>query len=210
MDNLTVFKFEENNVEIITLNNEPLFNARNVGECLGMGINAVNNHIVNMSAKQVVKLTNNLVSSNTILNGIRTLNNAGENFLTEKGVYKLILKSRKPSAEKFQDWVCDEVLPVIRKHGAYMSPKTIDELTDNPDLLLSLITKLKKEKEAKEEAIRTKAMISSKREATCMVNTAIAYKKVGQLEEKVNISRLLQKELQYWQAIQMLMYLDLL
>ncbi|MEG2247037.1 MAG: BRO family protein [Romboutsia sp.] len=45
---------------------------------------------------------------------IRKLNNAGENFLTESGVYKFIFKSRKEEAEKFQDWVTEEVLPAIR------------------------------------------------------------------------------------------------
>ena len=47
------------------------------------------------------------------------LNNAGENFLTESGMYKLVFKSNKPKAEKFTDWVTDEVLPAIRKEGKY-------------------------------------------------------------------------------------------
>lgn len=47
----------------------------------------------------------------------RKLHNTGENFLTESGVYKLIFKSRKEEAERFQDWVTDEVLPLIRKTG---------------------------------------------------------------------------------------------
>ena len=54
---------------------------------------------------------------------IRKLNNAGENFLTESGVYKLVFKSRKPNAEKFTDWVTDEVLPTLRKTGSYEMPK---------------------------------------------------------------------------------------
>ncbi|WP_176482387.1 phage antirepressor, partial [Clostridioides difficile] len=49
----------------------------------------------------------------------RKLHNTGENFLTESGVYKLIFKSRKEEAERFQEWVTDEVLPSIRKTGAY-------------------------------------------------------------------------------------------
>lgn len=51
------------------------------------------------------------------------MNNAGENFLTESGVYKLVFKSRKPDAEKFTDWVTDEVLPTLRKTGSYEMPK---------------------------------------------------------------------------------------
>ena len=51
----------------------------------------------------------------------RKLKNRGENFLTESGVYKLIFKSHKEEAEKFQDWVTDEVLPTIRKTGGYVN-----------------------------------------------------------------------------------------
>ena len=73
----------------------------------------------------------------------RKLNNAGENFLTESGVYKLVFKSRKPSAEKFADWVADEVFPSIRKHGMY----AVDDLINNPDLAIKAFTALKEEKE---------------------------------------------------------------
>ena len=52
---------------------------------------------------------------------IRKLNNAGENFLTESGVYKLVFRSNKPNAEAFTDWVTDEVLPTIRKTGGYVN-----------------------------------------------------------------------------------------
>ena len=52
---------------------------------------------------------------------IRKLNNAGENFLTESGVYKLVFKSHKPNAEAFTDWIVDEVIPTIRKTGGYVN-----------------------------------------------------------------------------------------
>lgn len=58
----------------------------------------------------VVKLNN----SNVHNMNIRKLHNTGENFLTESGVYKLVFKSNKENAERFQDWVCGEVLPSIR------------------------------------------------------------------------------------------------
>jgi len=72
------------------------------------------------------------------------LNNAGENFLTESGVYALIFKSRKTEAQKFQTWVTDEVLPSIRKNGMYAT----DNLLDDPDLLLKTVTKLTIERKA--------------------------------------------------------------
>ncbi len=111
--------FEQNEVEIIELNGEVLFNPRHVGKCLDITNSTVRDHISKMSDKQVKKLTN----SNVEGTHFRKLHNTGESFLTESGVYKLIFKSRKPEAEKFQDWVTDVVLPSIRKTGSYSIPK---------------------------------------------------------------------------------------
>ena len=111
--------FEGHEVELFELNGEILFNPYNVGACLGMSANTVKGHMSKMNRKQVVKLTNSEVG----LTNFRKLNNAGENFLTESGVYKLVFKSRKPNAEKFTDWVTDEVLPALRKTGAYEMPQ---------------------------------------------------------------------------------------
>ena len=58
------------------------------------------------------------------------MNNAGENFLTESGVYKLVFKSHKPNAEAFTDWIADEVLPTLRKTGSYGTPKSPLELLE--------------------------------------------------------------------------------
>lgn len=188
-DLIQIFNFENHNVEVIMVNGEPLFNARHVGACLDMTESTVWNYTSLMSVKQVVKLTNEkLVSSNLRLTDVRKLHNTGENFLTEKGVYKLILKSRKPSAEKFQDWVCDEVLPSIRKHGMYATPQTINEMLDNPDVLIQALQNLKAERLAKEEAIRTKALIGSRREATCMNVASQAVKKVNKIASKIGES----------------------
>ena len=66
----------------------------------------------------------------------RKLNNRGEKFLTESGVYKLIFKSDKKEAEKFQDWVTDEVLSNIRKTGGYIT--TTDTMSDEDILARAL------------------------------------------------------------------------
>lgn len=63
--------------------------------------------------------------------------------IPEGDIYRLIVKSQLPSAERFEAWVFDEVLPSIRKHGMYAE----DELLDNPDLLISVAQKLKEERE---------------------------------------------------------------
>ena len=112
MNELKVFNGKE--VEVVVVNEQVLFNAKNVAEILG--IVDVNSTIRNFSEKQVVKVKNSDMQEMQF----RKLNNAGENFLTESGVYKLVMRSNKPDAEEFQDWVTDELLPTIRKTGGYV------------------------------------------------------------------------------------------
>lgn len=120
MNNLMIF--ENKPVEVFEWNGQVLFNHKHVGECLG--IKNVNDNIRNMNEKQVVKLTNSKIGNPDF----RKLHNTGENFLTESGVYKLIFKSKKKEAERFQDWVTDEVLPQIRKTGQYQVDGYINKL----------------------------------------------------------------------------------
>lgn len=111
MNNLMIF--EGRQVEVFEFDGKVLFNPKHVAECLEIA--DVNSSTRKFNEKQIVKLNNSDMHDMHI----RKLNNAGENFLTESGVYKLIFKSHKPDAEKFQDWVTDEVLPAIRKTGSY-------------------------------------------------------------------------------------------
>ena len=67
------------------------------------------------------------------------------NFIPEGDVYRLIVRSKLPSAEKFEHWVFDDILPTIRKHGAYMTPETLEQAVLNPDYLLKVVTALKNE-----------------------------------------------------------------
>ena len=106
------------------------------------------NYLAQMNQKQAIIVKNSDVRDKDI----RKLNNAGEKFLTESGDYKLVFKSRKPSAERFSDWVTDEVLPSIRKHGAYMTQETLEKALTSPDFLIRLATKLKEEQEARKQA----------------------------------------------------------
>ncbi|WP_227821716.1 BRO family protein [Clostridioides sp. ZZV14-6345] len=113
MNNLMVFEGKE--VEIFEFEGKILFNPKHVAKCLELSESATRNHLSKMNSKQVVLLKN----SNVRDTDFRKLHNTGENFLTESGVYKLIFTSRKEEAERFQDWIADEVLPSIRKTGAY-------------------------------------------------------------------------------------------
>jgi putative antirepressor len=89
------------------------------------------------------------------ISSINTPTNGGNQFLVfinEQNLYKVIMRSDKPQAEPFQDWVCGEVLPSIRKHGAYMTQDTIEKALSSPDFLIQLATELKEERQKRIEA----------------------------------------------------------
>lgn len=74
------------------------------------------------------------------------------NIIPEGDMYRLITNSELPSAEKFESWVFDEVLPTIRKHGAYMTNEVIEKTLTDPDYLIQLATALKDERQARQLA----------------------------------------------------------
>ncbi len=67
------------------------------------------------------------------------------NIINESGLYNVILRSDKPEAKPFRKWVTSEVLPAIRKHGAYMTPETLEQAILNPDTIIKIATALKEE-----------------------------------------------------------------
>lgn len=72
-------------------------------------------------------------------------------FIPESDLYRLVFRSKLPSAEKFTDWVTNEVLPTIRKHGAYMTPETLRAALLNPDTVIQLCQQLKAEQDKRRE-----------------------------------------------------------
>ena len=75
--------------------------------------------------------------------------------INESGLYSLILSSKLPKAKEFKRWVTSEVLPSIRKHGAYMTPATIENIIANPDFGIELLMNLKAEREKRIAAEKT-------------------------------------------------------
>ena len=67
--------------------------------------------------------------------------------INESGVYALVFGSKLPTAKQFKHWVTSEILPTIRKHGAYMTEQTLEQALTSPDFLIKLATQLKEEKE---------------------------------------------------------------
>lgn len=100
---------------------------------------------------------------------IDTLTNGGMQallFINEQNLYRVIMRSDKPQAEPFQDWVCGEVLPSIRKHGMYATEQAIDRLLQDPDFAIRALQNLKEERrrrieaENKAEEYRPKALFA--------------------------------------------------
>lgn len=142
------------------MNGEILFNPYHCGECLDITPEGIRKAITRMNEKQVIKLTNSKVTDSNF----RKLHNTGENFLTESGVYKLIFKSKKKEAERFQDWVTAEVLPQIRKTGSYKNNQnSINEFRGQLTTLVNSIfeDKLSEVKEYYKIKSKTKSDISS-------------------------------------------------
>lgn len=77
-------------------------------------------------------------------------------FIPESDLYRLVFSSKLPTAEKFTDWVTDEILPTIRKHGAYMTPDVIERTLTDPDYIIQLATTLKDEQQ-KRKALEVQA-----------------------------------------------------
>lgn len=76
----------------------------------------------------------------------------GLTIINESGLYSLILGSKLPRAKEFKHWVTSEVLPSIRKHGAYMTSDKLREVLLSPDTLMQLAVNLKNEQEARKQA----------------------------------------------------------
>ena len=97
------------------------------------------------------------------VNCIPTLTKGGTQnllYINEANLYKTIFQSRKESAERFTDWVTSEILPSIRQHGIYATDKVIDNILNNPDFGIELLTKLKEERAARLEAERKNAILT--------------------------------------------------
>lgn len=137
MDGLQIFQNKEfGNVRAVVKDGEPWFIASDVCESLG--------------------LSNPTVSVNRLDADERSKFNLGRqgkvNTVNEYGLYNLVLGSRKPEAKAFKRWITHEVIPMIRKHGGYLTPDKVEEILTNPDSIIRLATQLKEERAKREAA----------------------------------------------------------
>lgn len=148
--NTEIQTFNFNDSTLRTLTDEagdPWFVAKDVCDILGI---RTNNLRTILDSDEISELSNDY--------SIDIAQNGGKSplIISEAGLYGLVLKSRKPEAKEFKRWVTHEVLPTIRKHGAYMTQQTLDKALTSPDFLIQLATKLKEEQE-KVKALEPKA-----------------------------------------------------
>lgn len=137
MNELQNFNFEGNKVRTVLINDEPYFVGKDIADILGYSntSKAIRDHV-----DKEDKLTERIVISGQNREVIA---------INESGMYSLVLSSKLPNAKKFKRWVTNEVLPSIRKHGAYMTDEKIEEALLNPDTIISLATQLKNEREGR-------------------------------------------------------------
>lgn len=137
MNNLQVFTNPQfGQIRTVEINGEPWFVGKDVADRLGYSNprDALSAHVDEDDKNTVA-----------IHDGIR--GNPNQTVINESGLYSLVLSSKLPTAKQFKRWVTAEVIPSIRKHGAYMTPETIEKVLLNPDTIINLASQLKSERE---------------------------------------------------------------
>lgn len=145
-------KFGE--IRMVIIDNDPWFVGKDVALALGYvdTVNALKAH-VDAEDKRGWQITTPGGDQTMVV-------------VNESGLYSLILSSKLQSAKEFKRWVTNEVLPSIRKHGAYMTPATVEAVLSDPDTMIRLLQEIKAERqqrealEAKAEADRPKVLFA--------------------------------------------------
>lgn len=144
-ENIEIFKNDEfGEIRTLQIDGKPYFVASDVAKALGY---KRPNDAVSVHCRYTVKNSIPHPQSKTKMLDV--------NVIPEGDMYRLIAHSELPSAEKFESWIFDEVLPTIRKHGAYMTAEVIERTLADPDYLIQLATALKEERKARQLAEKT-------------------------------------------------------
>ena len=135
MNDLQIFKYHDSEVRTVELNGEPWFVLKDVCGVLGISNHKMTAQRLDADEVILTDLTDSMgrQQETTVIN--------------ESGLYNVILRSDKPEAKPFRKWVTAEVLPTIRKHGAYMTPETLQAAILNPDTMIQLCQQLKAEQD---------------------------------------------------------------
>ncbi len=126
------------------------------------------------------------------------------NFIPEGDIYRLIVHSQLPSAERFEKWIFEELLPTIRKYGAYMTDSVLDQVKENPELIYNIADALVAERE-KSTALEGKLRIAQPKadyfdafvNQEDLVGIRVAVKELASTREKILITALIEKKYLY-------------
>lgn len=160
----------------------PLFVAKDVAEWIEYDLSSVNKMIASVDDDEKVR------------NNVPTLGGLQETWcLTEDGLYEVLMQSRKPKAKQFKKKV-KEILKDIRAHGIYATDNVIDNILNNPDFGIELLTKLKEERAARVEAERRNAILTHVNKTYTMTEIA----KELNMKSAIQLNKLLaEKKIQY-------------
>lgn len=152
---MQIFQHEQfGSIRSVVINDEPWFVGKDVAEALGY-------KEPSKAAREKVDPDDRGMSKIDTLGGTQEMT-----IINESGLYSLVLSSKLPGAKQFKRWVTSEVLPSIRKHGAYMTEETLKKALTTPDFIIDLATALKEEQskrrelEAAREADRPKVLFA--------------------------------------------------
>ena len=148
---IILFKHEEfGEIRTLNIDGEPWFVGKDVALTLGYTnpTKALNDHVdkEDMSFNETLKLSRQ----------------SGAWLINESGLYSLILSSKLPSAKKFKHWVTADVLPSLRKHGAYITAETLHKTMSDPRELAKLLTTLADEQDKRRKLEEENAFLSVK------------------------------------------------
>lgn len=148
--NLRKFTYADHEVRVIDQAGDPWFVGKDVTEVLGYSNSrkALADHVDEEDKQTLLK------SQNVTLE----IPNRGLTIINESGLYSLIISSKLPSAKQFKRWVTSDVLPSIRKHGAYMTTEVLQRTLDDPDYIIGIAQALKEER-AKRIALETERVV---------------------------------------------------
>jgi len=162
MTNLQVFKNTEfGELKVLVIDGKEYFPATDCARMLGYSNprDAIQRHC---KPDGVVKHDGVTLTTNQY--GVSTEQHVERTYITEGNLYRLIIRSKLPAAERFERWVFDEVLPTIRKYGVYATDKVIEEMISNPEYGIRIFSELKAERDRRKaleiENAKNKQIIS--------------------------------------------------